>query len=66
MSFFEKIKKWFNKNKKYVLIGGTVLLTVANQERAKLGLENPQVHDTDKAIHCAIEAIRDLIKQDNL
>ena len=45
---------------------GTVLLTVANQERAKLGLENPQVHDTDKAIHCVIEAIRDLIKQDNL
>ena len=45
---------------------GTVLLTVANQERAKLGLENPQVHDTDKAIQCAIEAIRDLIKQDNL
>lgn len=45
---------------------GTVLFTVANQERAKLGLENPQVHDTDKAIHCAIEAIRDLIKQDNL
>ena len=24
------------------------------------------IHDTDKAIHCAIEANRDLIKQDNL
>ena len=30
MIFFEKMKKWFNKNKKYVLIGGTVLLTVGS------------------------------------
>ena len=30
MSLFEKIKKWFNKNKKYILIGGTVLLTVGS------------------------------------
>ena len=27
---------------------GTVLLTVANQERAKAGLSNPQAHDTDR------------------
>ncbi len=43
---------------------GTVLLTVANQERAKAGLDNPQVHDTDQAIQTAIEAIRILIRQD--
>lgn len=43
---------------------GTVLLVVANQERAKAGLENPIVHDTDVAIKVAIEAIRNLIKQD--
>jgi uridine phosphorylase len=43
---------------------GTVLLTVANQERAKQGLENPQVHDTDKAIRCGIEAIKCLIRED--
>lgn len=43
---------------------GTVLLTVANQERAKQGLENPVVHDTDLAIRCAIEAIKLLIKED--
>ena len=43
---------------------GTVLLTVANQERAKAGLPNPQVHDTDKAIRAAIEAIRILIRED--
>lgn len=41
---------------------GTVLLTVANQERAKAGLENSQVHDTDSAIRTAIEAIRILIR----
>lgn len=41
---------------------GSVFLTVANQEREKLGLENPVVHDTDKAIKTAIEALKILIK----
>ena len=40
---------------------GTVLLTLANQERAKAGLDNPQVHDMDAAIRVAIEATRKLI-----
>ena len=28
MSILIKIKKWFNKNKKYVLISGTAIFTV--------------------------------------
>ena len=28
MSISEKIKGWFNKNKKYVIAGGTVVLTI--------------------------------------
>lgn len=44
---------------------GTALLTVANQERAKEGLPNPQVHDTDHAIRAAIEALRILIREDD-
>lgn len=43
---------------------GSVLLVMANQERAKAGLENPVVHDTDAAIQTAVEAIRILIKND--
>ncbi len=43
---------------------GSCFLVVANQERAKLGLENKQVHDTEIAIKVAIEALRDLIKKD--
>lgn len=43
---------------------GTVLLTVANQEREKLGLENPVVHDTDMAIKTGVEALKILIEQD--
>lgn len=43
---------------------GAVMLVVANQERAKKGLENPIVHDVDAPIRTAIEAIRVLIKQD--
>lgn len=37
---------------------GSVFLAVANQERDKLNLENPVVHDTEKAIKTAIEAIK--------
>jgi len=43
---------------------GSIFLTVANQEREKLGLENPVIHDTDKAIKTAIEALKIIIEQD--
>ena len=43
---------------------GSCFLVVANQEREKNGLDNPQVHDTDKAIKVGIEALRKLIAQD--
>lgn len=43
---------------------GSVLLVLANQERAKAGLENPIVHDTDVAIRVAVEAIRELIREE--
>jgi len=43
---------------------GTVLLVLANQEREKQGLPNPQVHDTDLAIRVAVEAVRKLIHAD--
>lgn len=39
---------------------GSVFLTVANQEREAAGMENPVVHDTDRAIQTAIRAIRHL------
>lgn len=43
---------------------GTILNVVANQERRKLGMEDPQEHDTEAAIVTAIRAIRNLIKED--
>lgn len=43
---------------------GSIFLTVANQEREKLNLENPVVHDTDTAIKAAIEALKILISND--
>lgn len=43
---------------------GSIFLVIANQEREKKGLSNPQVHDTEIAIKAAIEAIRNLIKED--
>ena len=43
---------------------GSCFLVVANQERAKLGLDNPQAHDTELAIRTAVEALRLLIARD--
>lgn len=43
---------------------GSSFLVVANQEREKLGLENPIIHDTESAIEITVQAIRNLIKQD--
>lgn len=43
---------------------GTVLLTLANQTRRELGLEDIQVYDTEAAIRVAIEAMRELIRKD--
>ena len=43
---------------------GSVFLVVANQERRRLGLDDPQEHDTEAAIATAIEALRILIKED--
>lgn len=39
---------------------GSVFSIVGNQERAKKGLSNPQVHNTEDAIRVAIEAIKRL------
>ena len=39
----------------------SVFLVMANQEREKLGMENPVAHDTESAIKTAVEAIRSLI-----
>ncbi|MGM9946462.1 uridine phosphorylase [Floccifex sp.] len=43
---------------------GSVCLVVANQEREKQGLANPQVHDVNIPIKVAIEAIKELIKKE--
>lgn len=43
---------------------GSVFLVVANQEREKQNLENPIIHDTDKAIKTAIEAIKILMSKE--
>ena len=42
---------------------GYVFLVVANQEREKQCLDNPVVHDTEKAIKTAIEAIKVMINK---
>ena len=43
---------------------GAVLLAIANQERANAGLDNNQVHDTDRPIKVDVEAIKKIIKAD--
>ena len=43
---------------------GSAFLAVANQERAKKGMDNPQAHDTDLAVRVGIGALRRLIAED--
>ena len=43
---------------------GAIMLVVANQERAKKGLPNPQVHDMDHVFKTSIEALKTLITMD--
>jgi len=42
---------------------GSILNVVANQERRKKGLDDPQCHDTEAAIKVAIEALKNLIRE---
>lgn len=44
---------------------GSVFLVLANQERARQGLDNPVVHDTDGAVRVAVEAVSQLIKEES-
>lgn len=43
---------------------GSEFFVVGNQEREKLGMENPKLHDTENAIRVAVEGVRELIKMD--
>ena len=43
---------------------GCVLNVIANQERAKKGLPNPEAYDTEAAVKTAVEAMRLLIQED--
>lgn len=44
---------------------GAVFSVVWNQERERMGLSNPQVHDTSSAIRTAVEALRTVIENDS-
>lgn len=43
---------------------GSEFFVVGNQEREKLGMENPILHDTENAIRVGVQGIRNLIKMD--
>lgn len=43
---------------------GSVMLVIANQTRRAMGLEDPQVYDTDLAVRVAVEGLRELIRRD--
>ncbi|MEG1777623.1 MAG: nucleoside phosphorylase [Angelakisella sp.] len=43
---------------------GCILNVCWNQERKRMGLSNPECHDTTMAVRAAVEAVRTLIKQD--
>lgn len=44
---------------------GAAFLALGNQERAKRGMDNPLIYDTDMAARVGIRAIRQLIREDH-
>ena len=43
---------------------GSCFFVVGNQEREKLNMDNPKLHDTENAIILAIESVKELIIED--
>ena len=43
---------------------GSVMMVLANQTRREMGLDDPQVYDTEMAVTVAVEALRELILKD--
>ena len=54
---YELLNKWEAR-------AGSAFFVVGNQEREKLGMDNPKLHDTTPAIKVAIEGLRELIRED--
>ena len=40
---------------------GAVMLVLANQTRREMGMDDPQVYDTEMAVRTAVEAVREMI-----
>lgn len=47
MSFWDKFKSWFSKNKKKIIIGGSVVLAIAGATIAYVLLNNKKISFTD-------------------
>lgn len=43
---------------------GSVFFVVGNQEREKLGMDNPKLHDTSRVIELAVNSLAELIEND--
>ena len=44
-----------------VILIVAVMLVLANQTRREMGLDDPQVYDTEMAVRTAVEAVREMI-----
>ena len=47
MNFWDKMKMWFQKNKKYVIIGGTIVLTIVGIGVGYVICKNQKISFTD-------------------
>lgn len=43
---------------------GSVFFVIGNQERERLNMDNPKLHDTEKGIRVAVEGVKNLIRMD--
>lgn len=63
MSISEKIKGWFNKNKKYVIAGGTVVLTVVGTGIGYVLFKNKKVSFPEWLKMASTEELREVYEE---
>lgn len=63
MHFWEKVKCWFDKNKKYILIGGTVALVLIGAGVSYVLCKNKKVSFSDWVKSAPTEELEDAYKK---
>lgn len=63
MKFWDKIKMWFQKNKKYVILSGAIVLTIVGTGAGYVICKNKKMFFTDWLKDASKEELREIYKK---